>query len=393
MPMTAPSDFLATRAMAVPVRPARDLRIDFFRGLGMFIILIAHVPNNSWALWIPGRFGFSDATEIFVFQSGMASALAFGATFDRHGAGMLAARTLRRVWQIYWTHIGVFMVILALTVAAGARPDGMTYADQLNLVPFLHDPGGLAKALLTLRYVPNYFDILPMYMVILLLIPVMLIAERVHVSLALTLMAGLWLAAQAGWATLPAEPFSDRTWFFNPFGWQLLFFTGFFLVRGRIPAPGYHRWLIAAAAIFLIASVPFSLVRWYETHPAFHDVARQLAGLTDKSAFGALRFAHFLALAYLAVQAVGERGAILRGGAVRVVTVVGQQSLAVFATGMVTAQILGIWLSRGDDGALRMTMANLVGFAVLIATAYLVRWFKAAPWTRSAPTSAAPAAR
>ncbi|MDZ4093637.1 MAG: OpgC domain-containing protein, partial [Paracoccaceae bacterium] len=53
---------------------ARDRRLDVFRGLAMFIILIAHTPGNFLTLWIPARFGFSDATEIFVFCSGMASA-------------------------------------------------------------------------------------------------------------------------------------------------------------------------------------------------------------------------------------------------------------------------------------------------------------------------------
>jgi hypothetical protein len=62
----------------------RDLRLDFFRGIAMFIILFAHTPGNFWTSWIPARFGFSDATEIFVFCSGMASALAFGGNaFDR----------------------------------------------------------------------------------------------------------------------------------------------------------------------------------------------------------------------------------------------------------------------------------------------------------------------
>ena len=51
----------------------------------MFIILIAHITDNPWTLWIPARFGFSDATEMFVFCSGMASALAFGAVFARAG--------------------------------------------------------------------------------------------------------------------------------------------------------------------------------------------------------------------------------------------------------------------------------------------------------------------
>ena len=55
----------------------RDPRVDFFRGAAFIIILIAHIPSNWVAQWIPARFGFSDATEIFVFCSGMASAIAF----------------------------------------------------------------------------------------------------------------------------------------------------------------------------------------------------------------------------------------------------------------------------------------------------------------------------
>ena len=57
----------------------RDPRLDFFRGLGMFIIFFAHTPGNIVKQFIPARFGPSDATEVFIFCSGLASALAFGA--------------------------------------------------------------------------------------------------------------------------------------------------------------------------------------------------------------------------------------------------------------------------------------------------------------------------
>ena len=87
----------------------RDVRLDFFRGLGMFIIFIAHVPRNPWNDWIPARFGFSDATEIFVFCSGMASAIAFASVFDRAGFFHGTARVLYRCWQVYWCHIGLFL--------------------------------------------------------------------------------------------------------------------------------------------------------------------------------------------------------------------------------------------------------------------------------------------
>src|SRR3569623_1176780 len=105
-PTTAPSDATpATTPTGLNAKRPRDPRLDFFRGVGMLIILLAHIPSDGWALWIPARFGFSDATEMFVFQSGMASAIAFGSTYDRNGAIALIARVAQRVWQIFWAHI------------------------------------------------------------------------------------------------------------------------------------------------------------------------------------------------------------------------------------------------------------------------------------------------
>jgi hypothetical protein len=375
-----PSELLDAAAEPRPARRPRDPRLDFFRGIGMFIILIAHIPYDLWALYIPARFGFSDATEMFVFQSGMASAIAFGSTFERHGFLMLTARVGQRIWQIYWAHVSVFIAIAALMVVFGTRPDGITYVNSLNLDLFMQEPGPLLVSLLTLRYVPNYFDILPMYMVILALMPVMLLAARLHIGLALALMAGLWLAAQLDLASLSAEPWSDRAWFFNPFGWQLLFFAGFFLMKGAIAVPGRRLDVTLVALAVVALSVPFAWVRWQDLHPVFQMVALEITPLTDKTDFGLLRFVHFLALAYLAVQAVGENGRYLKGRAVKVVTIVGQQSLAVFIAGMVLAQVIGFVLDQTDRGLLVQALANLSGFALLVAVAYLVRWFKQTPW-------------
>ncbi len=106
----------------------------------MFIILMAHIPGNTWTLWIPARFGFSDATEIFVFLSGVASAIAFGSTFDRAGFALGTMRILQRIWQVYWAHACVFIAVVALLGLVGTAPDGHRYVDDLNLQPFLADP-------------------------------------------------------------------------------------------------------------------------------------------------------------------------------------------------------------------------------------------------------------
>ena len=139
---TPDTDF--ARPAAARVQPAvstRDPRLDFFRGIAMYIILIAHIPGNAWTGWIPARFGFSDATEIFVFCSGMASAIAFGGAFSRHGWMMGTTRVLFRVWQVYWAHICLFFFVAMSMAALDTYGDfEKSYVNGLNLQHFFNDP-------------------------------------------------------------------------------------------------------------------------------------------------------------------------------------------------------------------------------------------------------------
>jgi len=374
----------------------RDPRLDFFRGIGMFIILIAHITNNPWTLWIPARFGFSDATEMFVFCSGMASAIAFGGVFSRAGWAMGALRIAHRVWQVYWVHLGVFFITLALMVglnASGAFP--RDEVEALNLQPFLTNAGPNLIGLLTLTYVPNYFDILPMYLVILALVPVIMAFAAVDVRLAILASLVLWMAATAG-LNLPAEVWfakpSAREWYFNPFAWQLVFFAGFALTAGWLPAPPVSRVLVALALLVVIVSIPFA---WYKIINA-SEFVRGWRGdwkvLFDKSDFGILRLVHFLALAYLAWVAVGPGGAVLRrgGAVVALIASVGQQSLAVFAASMVMARVLGAVLDLAGGGALAALAVNLTGFALIILVAKLAAFFKREPWKTARTATLAP---
>ncbi|MBA5775910.1 OpgC domain-containing protein [Stappia sp. F7233] len=363
----------------------------------MFIIYIAHLPANTWTLWIPARFGFSDATEIFVFCSGMASAIAFGKIFETRGWGIGSARIVYRMWQVYWAHILQFLVIATGLVAIQSSGYleaccGLTqnYVTSLNLWHFFNKTAQALPGLLTLTYVPNYFDILPMYIVILALIPVMMGAYRIAGRGAVfALMILFWVMATLGMVDLPAEPWSDRSWFFNPFAWQLVFFTGFAFMSGWIPAPPVNRLLMIAAALFLLASVPFA---WYQIHREtawVMEIRAAIKPLWVKTEFGFLRYAHFLALAYLAWIAVGARGRYLVtdnlwGKFVGVVQKVGQQSLAVFLASLVIAQTVGILrdMAWGRGNPVAEFFANVGGFLALIAVAYAVSWFKGQPWKK-----------
>ena len=107
---------MLNHAATLAQKPERDVRLDFFRGLAMFIIFVAHVPENMWVSFIPARFGFSSAAELFVFCSGLASAYAFGRAFVGEGWLSGTKRILYRIWQVYWAHIGLALVLMTISV-------------------------------------------------------------------------------------------------------------------------------------------------------------------------------------------------------------------------------------------------------------------------------------
>lgn len=445
-------------------KKARDPRLDFFRGIAMFIILIAHTSYNSWTLWIPARFGFSDATETFVFCSGMASAIAFAGVFDRSGWFMGAARVAHRVWQVYWAHICLFLTVaLWLSFIDVVGGHGDFHKTRMNLMNFFErDTDQQLLGLLSLTYVPNYFDILPMYIVILIMIPIVMALSKISPWAVFAFCGGLWLITNieswfnwyyqmsSTYFRFPAEPwnhegwsnwyyngeipdeaqtaFKSREWFFNPFAWQLIFFTGFAFMCGWIPAPPVKKWLIALCIAFIILSLPTAYFRlfageiydyfgvfdtkpindWLETTKfiwfngelttaTLSEMRADMRWLIWKTNFGIFRYLHFLATAYLAWIAVGAGGKYLIssglwGKIVKVIMVVGQQSLAIFLFSMVFAQMLGytfyppkghpfhITAPGSDWRDLHTAIINLSGIAVLIGVAYLCRWFKSQPW-------------
>jgi hypothetical protein len=394
-------------AAAAPVN-VRDLRLDFFRGIAMFIILMAHTPGNFLTSWIPARWGFSDATEIFVFCSGMASAIAFGRGYDRAGWTLATARVGFRVWQVYWAHVGLFFATLALTVALTDSGIGTrNYWGQLNLWPIFVESEkwtnpDILLSFMTLRYVPNYFDILPMYMVVLLLMPIIMALSNVNKWFVGAFVLTVWIFAQKQllislglehlYIGLPAEPWTERNWFFNPFGWQLIFFTGFAFMRGWLPKPPVNKLLIGVALFLVLANVPLSNIGVREFGFEWARdwrVANKL--LIDKSSFGLLRYVHFLALAYLCWVAAGDKGDRLlpRGSGamarvweriLAIILKVGQQSLAVFVVSMFTARLMGFSMDVLGRATGTVMLVNLAGACILIATAYSAGWFKSQPW-------------
>ncbi len=368
-------------AGAAAQKRERDVRLDFFRGLTMFVIFIAHADVNPWNNWIPARFGFSSGTELFVFCSGLASAIAFGSIFVKRGFWLGTARIAYRIWQVYWAQICVVMAVLGVMIAAEALfPQAGFNLDPLP--EFRADPAVAFGALLSLRWLPGYLDILPMYLVILALVPVMMAAASLHRLLPLALSLALYLAVWASGLNLPGNPWTGFGWFFNPFAWQLVFFTGFGIGMGWLRPPlGERRWLLLAAAI-VAASLPLAFWGFHRAVPALEEIYHAILPGNEKTDLHWLRYVHFMALAYLVISLIEPHRAGLNRGAAMIVVKVGQQSLATFLASLVAARIASLAFHLLGQGWLVSLLINLAGIGLVIATALIVRWFKGDPWNR-----------
>ncbi|PPD03829.1 MAG: hypothetical protein CTY29_08135 [Methylobacter sp.] len=368
----------------------RNLQLDFFRGLALIVIFINHMPDNPWFWYTPSRFGLSDAAEVFVFSSGFASALAYGRCFERAGLWLGLVRILHRCAQIYSAHLASF-VLLALVCVIGNRwvPE-MDDIQRLNIAYFFDATQQALYELFTLTYVPNYFDILPMYLVMMVWLPIFWVLSRLHVGLALCCSVALYGASlYFGWE-LSADPASGRTWYFNPYNWQLMFFTGYAFGAGWARVSLKHNWLLAICLALVLVSIPLEHESTYTQIPFWGELRANLMPWLNKSHLGVLRWLHLLALAYLMHHFCNWRPQWLSSALPRAIATMGQQSLPIFLFSMVLSYAGGIWLDHwGREAWSAAALVNLSGLGLMLLTGQLMAWLDTKPWKLS-PTARLP---
>ena len=350
-----------------PAKKPRDVRLDFFRGLSLVAIFTAHVPGDWLAEIIWARFGLSDAAHVFVFISGYAAAMAFGGTFLRDGFGLGTARIAWRCAQLYSVNAALFVVGAAMCALAATR--GVDYAAYLGIGDFFADPGRTLVGLLTLHYVPTYFDILPLYMLVLACVPLVMLLARLHPGLVIALSVALWSFVQATGFNFDSGTSAGRGWGFNPLAWQLLFFTGFALSRGWIEAPAPNRGLLAACLAYLLFGLVAIHPAVYPLSPALVDLHAWAYSHAHKPNLDLRQYAHFLALAYVALWAVRGRHEMLSSGLAWPLVQIGRQALPVFFAGMALAHVGGIMFAAFGDGFAMQVAVNIAGIGALYAIA------------------------
>jgi hypothetical protein len=377
----------------VVVTSSRDLRLDLFRGIALWLIFLDHIPSNVVS-WITIRnYGFSDATEIFIFISGYTAAFVYGRQMQERGFMVAGAHILRRAWQIYVAHIFLFAIYMAEISYVASSFQNPLYAEEMNILNFLQQPDQTIVQALLLKFKPVNMDVLPLYIVLLLLFPPILWLVRRWPTWTLAGSTVFYIAATWFNWNLPAYP--KGVWFFNPFAWQLLFVFGAWCAVGGAERLGpflRSPVVMGIAVAYLVAA--FIIAMTWVLPQQFGIVPLWLEDIIypiDKTNLDVLRFAHFLALAAVTVRLVPRTWPLLQSRALYPAILCGQHSLEIFCLGVFLA-FAGHFAMVEISAAIWMqVLISAVGVVAMIATAALISWYKRAEGrspTRSKPPNA-----
>ncbi|AWM03825.1 OpgC domain-containing protein [Bradyrhizobium amphicarpaeae] len=365
-------------AITLPAIGERELRLDLFRGLALWLIFIDHLPA-SLLTWLTIRnYGLSDATEIFIFISGYTAAFVYGRAMLESGVVIATARILRRVWQIYVAHVFLFTIFLAEISYVATRFENPLYTEEMGIMDFLKQPDVTIVQALLLRFRPVNMDVLPLYIVLMLALPLILWLMKWRPDVTLGLSVLLYAATWEFDLYLSAYP--NGFWAFNPFAWQLLFVFGAWCALGgarrmsHILASPVTMWISIA---YLIAAFYVTLT-WYvpQLSHLMPKLIEQWMYPIDKTNLDVLRFTHFLALAALTVRFLPRDWPGLKSRWLRPLILCGQHSLEIFCLGVFLAFAGHFILAEVSGGAAMHALISLSGVLIMWGVAWVISWYK-----------------
>ena len=348
----------------------RDLRLDACRGLALWFVFIDHIPGNAFEWLTLRNYGFSDASEVFVFVSGYTCMISYGGALRSRGWPTVIARGLRRSFEIYVAFLLLVIIYLGLAWLSSS------YLDETNTRRFFDNPGTALLRLLALQYAPVNTDILPTFVILHLAFPLVLWLIIRSAAIALAASFILYLMVQLYDWHFPAWPTGEL--YFNPFAWQILFVIG--ACSAGPCAKQFAAVLRRPATIPLaVACVLFGLATALSWRlDAFKWLIPQM--VEDwlypiyKSHLDPVRLIHFLAILALLTRFVPPDGHRPPGPWTTALIRCGENSLSIFCFSVLASFMAFVTLNRVSDGLPMQAAVSAFGIAFMVAIANLLTW-------------------
>ena len=353
----------------------RDLRLDLFRGIGLWMIFLDHIPHDVVSWLTLRNYGFSDAAEYFVFISGYLVGFIYGPVVE--GGLFLAA--LKRLWkraaELYVAHIMLFLVFTAQIARTARRFDNPMYEHEFNVFNFLQHPDELIGQAILLKYKPVNLDVLPLYITLVFVSPFIVWGLVRRPTLTLLGSAVLYVLSRwFDWNVASYPP--GTTWYFNPFCWQLMFVFAAWCGVGHVAKIAKWVWskpVMTLAAAWIVFA--FVIVMTWHVHALEAMIPKWMIKAIypiDKTDLDMLRFTHFLALAVLVTQLVPRKWKALNLKWLRPVILCGQHSLPIFCLGVFLSFSAHWILTQYTQGVWEQLAVSFAGIFIMIVVAWLL---------------------
>ncbi len=286
----------------------RYIEIDGLRGFLLFLMMIDHLPGfvRTYSYQI---FGFVSAAEGLVFISGYIASIVYSRIFFKNDLQVLTMRTRHRARTIYLYHFIMYLIVLLVCVLIPSL--GSTGFKRLS--PLFFDKPVTSVVLgSVLLYQPVYLNILPMYVIFLLILPLFLrmFYNQKEKTLFIVTVA-IWFISQGhllfrlSLAIHKIVPVNFG--FFDIMGWQFIFMAGSYfgfkkfkkaqheqddLQKATANYKSTNHLLLFIVIYALFLSLRYGLISSHLSSNVFRH-------LFDVQSLGPLRLTNFFTLSYL----------------------------------------------------------------------------------------------
>jgi hypothetical protein len=349
--------------------------IDFWRGLALVFIFLNHIPGLHYSRFTHASYSISDSADLFVFLAGWALRYVVGRA-DRLGqpAWYLVLRLGGRALTLYAAHILITMIAIAMLAAAALWSDNPLLLEWHNAAAVFHDPVPTHIGLALITHQLGYFDILPLYVILMMMAPGFALIDRFAPHLVLPVSLLIYTVTLGFQISIPTWPVQGE-WFFNPFAWQLMFVLGFSIARQDSLIGKVARQYIVAIRIIgipiLIYGVGVTLLNWGWDPTTVPQP--KMFFLLSKTYCTPARIIQFLALIAVAssVYPYIVRYAIWL---VRFLSMLGRNSLYVFCVGSILSLAGQIVRFLYQGNIYIDTVVVVCGLSIMAITAWLPEW-------------------
>lgn len=366
------SEEVSARAPVRSGQSTRSAAMDFFRGLGLWVIYIDHIYPNFWSRFTLGHFGFSDFSEVFVFISGFVNAAMYSRALENGGLRAAIRKLSSRMSRLYLVHIATMTCSLVVLIV-GLRLSLKLY-DPGPYV-WMTDPHRYFLRILAMAYAPDLNSLLPLYIVTAPVLLLAIICLRSALLPTLTVSFIVWTADQFH----IFDPFVTSRlegWAFHPLAWQFLFVIGAAIQMYRVQVRQSREWRLirAAAIVIVVASLILKGIPLLEagrnllSHVSL--VARVVSDGAGKARLAPFRLVHFLSLLVLVSALLPRYRRWLDSTIAKLAIACGRDSLRVFSFGLIMTYVVELLIFSLKGGLAVQLICTVAGVSLMCALSW-----------------------